>query len=144
MFRADRRHLIAAVGVFTVKHSPIWLLPLITASVIDALRSPPVRQRAPHGHHSALALCTRAGWARSPWLVLAGAALVSYYGVWGVTHTKGLESVRSVGEVLQAPELEATRARRNSPRCAAPSPSRVSATRTTTAGGPPYATSRSP
>ncbi|WP_406449579.1 ABC transporter ATP-binding protein/permease [Streptomyces sp. NBC_01622] len=66
-------------------------------------------------------------------LVLAGAALVSYYGVWGVTAgdvvmlsaflttltnstttlmglapviTKGLESVRSVGEVLQAPELE--------------------------------------
>jgi ATP-binding cassette subfamily B protein len=66
-------------------------------------------------------------------LVLAGAALVSYYDVWGVTAgdvvmlsallttltgatttlaglapviTKGLESVRSVGEVLQAPELE--------------------------------------
>ncbi len=65
--------------------------------------------------------------------VLAGAALVSYYDVWGVTAgdvvmlsaflttltnstttlaglapviTKGLESVRSVGEVLQAPELE--------------------------------------
>jgi ATP-binding cassette subfamily B protein len=66
-------------------------------------------------------------------LVLTGAALVSYYEVWGVTAgdvvmlsaflttltnstttltglapviTKGLESVRSVGEVLQAPELE--------------------------------------
>lgn len=66
-------------------------------------------------------------------LVLAGAALLSYHGVWGVTAgdvvmlsaflttltnstttlaglapviTKGLESVRSVGEVLQAPELE--------------------------------------
>ncbi len=66
-------------------------------------------------------------------MVLAGAALVSYYDVWGVTAgdvvmlsaflttltnstttlaglapviTKGLESVRSVGEVLQAPELE--------------------------------------
>jgi ATP-binding cassette subfamily B protein len=66
-------------------------------------------------------------------LVLAGAALISYYQVWGVTPgdvvmlsaflttltnstttlaglapviTKGLESVRSVGEVLQAPELE--------------------------------------
>jgi len=65
--------------------------------------------------------------------VLAGAALVSYYDVWGVSAgdvvmlsaflttltnstttlaglapviTKGLESVRSVGEVLQAPELE--------------------------------------
>jgi ATP-binding cassette subfamily B protein len=66
-------------------------------------------------------------------LFLTGAALVSYYGVWGVSPgdvvmlsaflttltnstttlaglapviTKGLESVRSVGEVLQAPELE--------------------------------------
>lgn len=66
-------------------------------------------------------------------LVLTGAALISYYGVWGVSAgdvvmlsaflttltnstttltglapviTKGLESVRSVGEVLQAPELE--------------------------------------
>jgi ATP-binding cassette subfamily B protein len=66
-------------------------------------------------------------------LVLAAAALVSYHRVWGVTPgdvvmlsaflttltnstttlaglapviTKGLESVRSVGEVLQAPELE--------------------------------------
>lgn len=59
-------------------------------------------------------------------LVLAGAALVSYYGTWGVTAgdvvmlsafltpltglaplvTKGLESVRSIGEVLQAPETE--------------------------------------
>lgn len=65
--------------------------------------------------------------------VLTAAALVSYYGAWGVTAgdvvmlsaflttltnstttltslapviTKGLESVRSVGEVLQAPELE--------------------------------------
>ncbi|MFF5494031.1 ABC transporter ATP-binding protein [Streptomyces aquilus] len=37
LFRADRRRLAAAVGVFTVKHSPIWLLPLITASVIDTV-----------------------------------------------------------------------------------------------------------
>ncbi|MCX5060022.1 ABC transporter ATP-binding protein/permease [Streptomyces sp. NBC_00452] len=37
LFRADRRHLIAAVGVFTVKHSPIWLLPLISASIIDTV-----------------------------------------------------------------------------------------------------------
>jgi len=37
LFRADRRHLIAAVGVFTVKHSPVWLLPLITASIIDTV-----------------------------------------------------------------------------------------------------------
>ncbi|MFI2200526.1 ABC transporter ATP-binding protein [Streptomyces sp. NPDC020192] len=37
MLRADRRQLSVAVGVFTVKHSPIWLLPLITASVIDTV-----------------------------------------------------------------------------------------------------------
>ncbi|MEW1776683.1 ABC transporter ATP-binding protein [Streptomyces sp. NPDC086777] len=34
---ADRRKLAAAVVVFTVKHSPIWLLPLITASVVDTV-----------------------------------------------------------------------------------------------------------
>ncbi|MHC3467095.1 ABC transporter ATP-binding protein [Streptomyces sp. 7R007] len=37
LLRADRRRLIAAVGVFTVKHSPVWLLPLITASIIDTV-----------------------------------------------------------------------------------------------------------
>ncbi|MEU3252220.1 ABC transporter ATP-binding protein [Streptomyces sp. NPDC006997] len=37
LFRADRRRLAAAVGVFTVKHSPVWLLPLITASIIDTV-----------------------------------------------------------------------------------------------------------
>ncbi|NUR40415.1 MAG: ABC transporter ATP-binding protein [Streptomyces sp.] len=37
LFRADRRRLAAAVGIFTVKHSPIWLLPLITASIIDTV-----------------------------------------------------------------------------------------------------------
>jgi ATP-binding cassette subfamily B protein len=37
LFHADRRRLAAAVGVFTVKHSPIWLLPLVTASIIDAV-----------------------------------------------------------------------------------------------------------
>ncbi|MEU9393324.1 ABC transporter ATP-binding protein [Streptomyces sp. NPDC048324] len=37
LFRADRRRLWAAVGVFTVKHSPVWLLPLITASIIDTV-----------------------------------------------------------------------------------------------------------
>ncbi|MFJ6080139.1 ABC transporter ATP-binding protein [Streptomyces sp. NPDC092369] len=44
LFRADRRRLAAAVGVFTVKHSPIWLLPLISASIIDT-----VVQHAPIG-----------------------------------------------------------------------------------------------
>lgn len=37
LFRADRRRLAVAVGVFTVKHSPIWLLPLITATIIDTV-----------------------------------------------------------------------------------------------------------
>jgi ATP-binding cassette subfamily B protein len=37
LFRADRRRLAAAVAVFTFKHSPIWLLPLITASIIDTV-----------------------------------------------------------------------------------------------------------
>ncbi|MFE6287041.1 ABC transporter ATP-binding protein [Streptomyces sp. NPDC057877] len=37
LFRADRWRLAAAVGVFTVKHSPVWLLPLITASIIDTV-----------------------------------------------------------------------------------------------------------
>ncbi len=37
LLRADRRQLASAVVVFTVKHSPIWLLPLITASIIDTV-----------------------------------------------------------------------------------------------------------
>ncbi|MFI9173707.1 ABC transporter ATP-binding protein [Streptomyces lincolnensis] len=37
LFRADRRRIAAAVVIFTVKHSPIWLLPLITASIIDTV-----------------------------------------------------------------------------------------------------------
>lgn len=37
LFRADRGRLAWAVLVFTVKHSPVWLLPLITASIIDTV-----------------------------------------------------------------------------------------------------------
>ncbi|MBK3566360.1 MULTISPECIES: ABC transporter ATP-binding protein [unclassified Streptomyces] len=37
LFREDRRRLALAVVVFTIKHSPIWLLPLITASIIDTV-----------------------------------------------------------------------------------------------------------
>ncbi|MFJ4835315.1 ABC transporter ATP-binding protein [Streptomyces sp. NPDC088747] len=44
LFRADRRRLAVAFLVFTVKHSPVWLLPLITASIIDT-----VVQRQPVG-----------------------------------------------------------------------------------------------
>ncbi|MGV9392089.1 ABC transporter ATP-binding protein [Streptomyces olivaceus] len=37
LFRADRHRLAGAVLVFTVKHSPVWLLPLVTASIIDTV-----------------------------------------------------------------------------------------------------------
>nr|WP_030679892.1 hypothetical protein [Streptomyces cellulosae] len=37
LFLADRHRLAAAAGVLTAKHSPGWLLPLITASVIDTV-----------------------------------------------------------------------------------------------------------
>jgi len=34
-FDKDRWHLLAAVGIFFVKHSPVWLMPLLTANLID-------------------------------------------------------------------------------------------------------------
>ncbi|MGW1716206.1 ABC transporter ATP-binding protein [Streptomyces sp. NPDC002156] len=37
LFRADRWRLGVALVVFTVKHSPIWLLPLITADIVDTV-----------------------------------------------------------------------------------------------------------
>jgi ATP-binding cassette subfamily B protein len=37
LLRADRGRLAGAAFVFTVKHSPVWLLPLITASIIDTV-----------------------------------------------------------------------------------------------------------
>ncbi|MDT0442236.1 ABC transporter ATP-binding protein [Streptomyces sp. DSM 41886] len=37
LFRADRWRLAAAFGVFTVKHSPVWLLPLVTAAIVDTV-----------------------------------------------------------------------------------------------------------
>ncbi|MFF1835539.1 ABC transporter ATP-binding protein [Streptomyces sp. NPDC058231] len=37
LLRPDRRRLVAAVGAFIVKHSPVWLLPLITANIIDVV-----------------------------------------------------------------------------------------------------------
>ncbi|MFL4902216.1 ABC transporter ATP-binding protein [Streptomyces sp. MMS24-I2-30] len=37
LLRADRGRLAVAVLVFIVKHSPVWLLPLITASIIDTV-----------------------------------------------------------------------------------------------------------
>ncbi|WP_329125709.1 ABC transporter ATP-binding protein [Streptomyces sp. NBC_01465] len=33
----DRARLLLAVAVFVVKHSPVWLLPLITANIIDVV-----------------------------------------------------------------------------------------------------------
>ncbi|GAA2431511.1 ABC transporter ATP-binding protein [Streptomyces macrosporus] len=37
LFRKDRWRLAAALVVFTVKHSPIWLLPLVTAAIVDTV-----------------------------------------------------------------------------------------------------------
>ncbi|GHJ39080.1 ABC transporter ATP-binding protein [Streptomyces sp. TS71-3] len=39
LFRPDRGRLALAVGAFLVKHSPVWLLPLITANVLDVVVS---------------------------------------------------------------------------------------------------------
>jgi ATP-binding cassette subfamily B protein len=36
-FESDRLHLLGAAGVFIVKHSPIWLMPLLTANLIDVV-----------------------------------------------------------------------------------------------------------
>lgn len=35
LFRGDRHRLVIAVLAFIVKHSPVWLLPLVTANIID-------------------------------------------------------------------------------------------------------------
>ncbi|WP_329087844.1 MULTISPECIES: ABC transporter ATP-binding protein [unclassified Streptosporangium] len=45
LFREDRLRLLVAVFAFLVKHSPTWLLPLITANVVDI-----VVTRAPIAH----------------------------------------------------------------------------------------------
>jgi ATP-binding cassette subfamily B protein len=37
LFRPDRGRLLLATAAFVVKHSPVWLLPLITANVIDVV-----------------------------------------------------------------------------------------------------------
>jgi ATP-binding cassette subfamily B protein len=37
LFRPDAGRLTLAVGAFLVKHSPVWLLPLITANVLDVV-----------------------------------------------------------------------------------------------------------
>ncbi|WP_330177235.1 ABC transporter ATP-binding protein/permease [Streptomyces sp. NBC_01498] len=37
LFRPDRARLVVAVLAFVGKHSPIWLLPLITANIIDTV-----------------------------------------------------------------------------------------------------------
>ncbi|MEV5608551.1 ABC transporter ATP-binding protein [Streptomyces sp. NPDC052225] len=37
LFRPDRARLALACALFIVKHSPIWLLPLITATVLDVV-----------------------------------------------------------------------------------------------------------
>ena len=37
LFRPHRWRLGGAVGVFVVKHSPVWLLPLVTATIVDTV-----------------------------------------------------------------------------------------------------------
>jgi len=37
MFRGQGRRLTVATGSFTLKHSPVWILPLLTANVIDVV-----------------------------------------------------------------------------------------------------------
>lgn len=37
LFRPDRGRLVLAALIFVVKHSPVWLLPLITATVLDVV-----------------------------------------------------------------------------------------------------------
>ena len=37
LLRPDRRRIAIAAAVFVVKHSPVWLLPLITANIIDVV-----------------------------------------------------------------------------------------------------------
>ncbi|MFC9248677.1 ABC transporter ATP-binding protein [Streptomyces sp. NPDC057136] len=45
LLRPDRRRLGLAVAAFVVKHSPVWLLPLITANIIDVVvQHRPVRE----------------------------------------------------------------------------------------------------
>jgi ATP-binding cassette subfamily B protein len=37
LFEGDRLHLLIAALVFIVKHSPVWLMPLLTANIIDVV-----------------------------------------------------------------------------------------------------------
>ncbi|MFF4345127.1 ABC transporter ATP-binding protein [Kitasatospora sp. NPDC001540] len=37
LFRPDRTRVLGAVGVFFAKHAPVWLLPLITANIVDVV-----------------------------------------------------------------------------------------------------------
>ncbi|GLW54555.1 ABC transporter ATP-binding protein [Kitasatospora phosalacinea] len=37
LFRPDRARALGAVGVFFAKHAPVWLLPLITANIVDVV-----------------------------------------------------------------------------------------------------------
>lgn len=47
LFRPVRRHLLVAVLAFVVKHSPVWIMPLMTAVVIDVVvQHQPLRRLA--------------------------------------------------------------------------------------------------
>jgi len=44
-FRGDRGHVYAATGIFLIKHSPTWLMPLLTANLIDVVvQHQPIRE----------------------------------------------------------------------------------------------------
>lgn len=40
LFRANRKAFIISILLFIVKHSPVWLVPIVTANVIDAANTP--------------------------------------------------------------------------------------------------------
>jgi ATP-binding cassette subfamily B protein len=37
VFENERGHLLAAAGIYVIKHSPVWMLPLLTANIIDVV-----------------------------------------------------------------------------------------------------------
>ena len=54
LYRGERRRLVLALGFFVIKHSPVWIGPLITAQVIDIVADPE--------HHRLAELGTQGLW----------------------------------------------------------------------------------
>ena len=40
LYRPERRRLILAAVFFVIKHSPVWMLPALTANIIDIISTP--------------------------------------------------------------------------------------------------------